>query len=147
MNNKLLNNIKTFEEYISTQPRMVSERLQTINKIIQKLAPKAVACISYGMPAYKLDGKVLIYFAAHKKHIGLYPYPSAIEAFRVVAQKYKTAKGSIQFQNEEKLPVGLITKIIKYRVGERTKRLCSRKHSFYGSGPCTVCWPGRLKNK
>lgn len=136
---------KNIKEYIEAQEKLVGERLNVINELIKKLAPKAVPAISYGMPAYNLDGKVLVYFAAHKKHIGLYPFPSTLSAFKKDTEKYKTAKGSIQFQNDEKLPVGLITKIVKYRVAEKTKKVCSRKHVFYGSGTCPVCWPGRLK--
>lgn len=138
---------KTISEYISTQPKEVGMRLEVINKIIKKLSPKAVETISYGMPAYKLDGKVLIYYAAHKNHVGLYPFPATLSKFKKDTEKYKTAKGSIQFQNDEKLPVGLITKIVKYRVAEKTKRVCSRGHVFYGPGACLVCWPRRLKVK
>lgn len=137
---------KTISEYIKAQPKDVAGRLETINKIIKKLSPKAVETISYGMPAYKLDGKVLIYYASHKNHIGLYPFPATLSKFKKDTEKYKTAKGSIQFQNDEKLPIGLITKIVKYRVAEKTKRVCSRKHVFYGSGTCPVCWPGKFKN-
>lgn len=111
---------KTIKEYISNYPKEVSSRLSTIHKIVKKLAPKAEEKISYGMPAYKMDG-VLLYFAAHKNHIGLYPYPSAMKKFELYSTQYKTAKGSIQFQNDENFPVGLITKIIKYRVNEKLK--------------------------
>lgn len=137
--------IRLISEYITSQPKETGERLEVINNIVKKLSPTAVECISYGMPAYKLEGKILIYFAAHKKHIGLYPYPSTLNAFKKESSKYKTAKGSIQFQNNEKFPVGLITKIIKYRVSEKTKKTCSRGHVFYGKTPCPICWPGKLK--
>lgn len=138
---------KNIAEYIKGQPKEVGERLRVINEIIKKTAPKAVEAISYGMPAYKLDGKVLIYYAAHKNHIGLYPFPATLSKFKKDTEKYKTAKGSIQFQNDEKLPTGLITKIVKYRTAEKTKRVCSRGHVFYSPGACLVCWPGRLKVK
>jgi uncharacterized protein YdhG (YjbR/CyaY superfamily) len=111
---------KTIKEYISNYPKEVSSRLSTIHKIVKKLAPKAEEKISYGMPAYKMDG-VLLYFAAHKNHIGLYPYPSAMKQFESYSKQYKTAKGSIQFQNDEKFPVALITKIIKFRINEKLK--------------------------
>lgn len=136
---------KTIKQYIGSFPKEVSDRLKVVDDLIKKISPESVQTISYGMPAYKLDRKILVYFAGHKNHIGLYPYPSAIEAFKKYTEQYKTAKGSIQFQNDEKFPVDLITKIIKFRIKETTKKICSRKHVFYGAGPCPVCWPGRLK--
>jgi uncharacterized protein YdhG (YjbR/CyaY superfamily) len=80
----------------------------------------AVETISYSMPAFKINKGIFVYFSAHKNHIGLYPYPSAIKAFKKETAKYKTGPGTIQFQNNEKMPVGLITKIIKFRLKEKT---------------------------
>ena len=70
------------------------------------------------MPSFTLNG-LLLYFAGHTNHIGLYPYPSAIEAFKEELSKYHTAKGSIQFPNNEPLPMSLITRIIEFRVKEK----------------------------
>ena len=69
------------------------------------------------MPAYKLNG-MLVYFAAHTNHIGLYPMASGIEAFQKELSAYKSAKGSVQFPNDKPLPTKLITNIIKFRVKE-----------------------------
>ncbi|MFZ2522187.1 MAG: DUF1801 domain-containing protein [Minisyncoccia bacterium] len=110
--------VKNIEDYIRLQPKKVASKLKIIHGIVKKLVPDVEEKISYGMPAYKLSGKILIYFSAHKNHIGLYPYPSAIKAFKKESVKYKTSTGTIQFQHSEKLPVPLITKIIKFRMSE-----------------------------
>ncbi len=105
-------------EYIAGRPKEVAARLSIIRKLIHKLAPKAEEAISYGMPAFKQDG-VLIYFCAFEKHIGFYPYPSALKEFKEAAKKYKTGKGSIQFPHDEPLPIPFMTKIIKFRLKEK----------------------------
>lgn len=115
--------VKTISEYIKGQSGEVTKRLKTINELITKLAPKAVSTISYGMPAYKLNGKVLIYFAAFKNHVSIYPFPSTLEVFKKQTSNYKTSKGTIQFQNNEKLPIGLIIKIIRFRINEITRKV------------------------
>ncbi len=108
---------KTIDEYIKFYPKDVGAKIQTIREIVKKLAPKAEEKISYNMPAFKLNG-VLVYFSAHTNHIGLYPYPSAIKAFKKESVGYKTGPGTIQFPLDKKLPITLITKIVKFRVKE-----------------------------
>jgi uncharacterized protein YdhG (YjbR/CyaY superfamily) len=110
----------TVDEYIEMHPKDVANKLNAIRGIIKKNAKGVVEGIGYGMPSYKLNG-VLIYFSAHKNHIGIYPFPSAIKAFKKDAENYKTGPGTIQFQNDQKLPLGLITKIVKFRVKENLK--------------------------
>ena len=73
------------------------------------------------MPAYKLNGKPLAYFAAYEKHIGFYPTPSGTAKFTKELSKYKSGKGSVQFQLDEPIPFGLIEKIVEFRVKENTK--------------------------
>jgi uncharacterized protein YdhG (YjbR/CyaY superfamily) len=113
---------KNIDAYIKSYPQEVGKRLNVIRAIVHKLSPDVVETISYNMPAFKINGKILVYFAAHEKHIGLYPYPSAMNFFKTEAKGYKTSTGTIQFQNDEKLPIALIQKIIKYRVGEKLKK-------------------------
>jgi uncharacterized protein YdhG (YjbR/CyaY superfamily) len=86
-------------------------------RCIFSIAPDAVEKISYGMPAYTFKG-MLIYFAAHTNHIGRYPYPSAMEAFKKEVAQYRTSKGTLQFQNEKPLPLKLIAEIVSFRVKE-----------------------------
>lgn len=113
--------IKTVDEYIRTFPKEVATRLKAIRGIIKKAAPKAEEKISYGMAGYKLNG-VLIYFAGYAHHIGLYPFPSAIQAFKKELGKYNTSKGTVQFAHDKPLPIPLIRKIVKLRVKERLER-------------------------
>ncbi len=104
------------ESYIGEFPIETQEKLFEIRKIIYEEAPDAVEKISFNMPAYKLDGKILIYFAAFKKHIGIYPLAAAIELFRDKLLDYKTSKGTIQFPLNKSLPTDLIREIVRYRV-------------------------------
>jgi uncharacterized protein YdhG (YjbR/CyaY superfamily) len=110
--------IKTVDQYIRMQVPAVAQRLRAIRAIVKKSAPKAVEGIGYSMPAYKLDGKVLMYFAAMKNHIGLYALPSTQVTFKKELEKYKTSKGTVQFQHDEPLPLPLIRKIVAFRVRE-----------------------------
>lgn len=112
---------ENFEQYILSYPADIRARLQKIRSLVKKLAPDASEKISYGMPAFTLDG-MLLYFAAHTKHIGFYPFTSAIEAFREELSDYKTAKGSIQFPNNKPLPLKLISQIIEFRVNENRSK-------------------------
>ena len=105
------------DQYIQMYPEVIRNRLQKIRTVIRKAAPQAEETISYGMPAYTYNG-ILIYFGAHTRHIGLYPFPTAIVAFREELSEYKTAKGSIQFPNDKPLPLKLISQIVAFRVEE-----------------------------
>ena len=111
------NNPENFEQYTLILPEEIRERLRKIRALIIKIAPDAAEKISYGMPAFTLHG-MLLYYAAHTKHIGFYPFTTAIEAFRDELKDYKTAKGSIQFPNNKPLPLKLISQIIEFRVAE-----------------------------
>jgi len=107
----------TVQEYISGFPQEVKKRLNQIRKIVLSEAPDVQERIGYGMPYYKLNG-MLLYFAAHTAHIGLYPMPSAISEFRKELTGYVFAKGSIQFPNDKPLPLNLIRSIVAFRVEE-----------------------------
>jgi len=115
---KSLKPIVTIDEYIHSYPKDMQIMLKKMRSIIQKTSPKATELISYSMPAYKLNGKYLAYFAAFKKHIGFYPFPSGIEAFKKETEDFVTSKGGIQFPYDKPLPVALIRKILKYRIKE-----------------------------
>lgn len=112
---------KTTEEYILQFPPEIQEILKTLRKVIKESAPGAEEKISYQMPAFVLHGN-LVYFAACKNHIGFYPTPSGIDAFKNELSEYKGAKGSVQFPIEKPLPYGLISDIVKFRVAENIKR-------------------------
>ncbi len=104
--------------YIETFPENVQETLQELREIIKKNAPNSEESMSYGMPAFKLNGKPLVYFAGYKNHIGFYALPSGNEAFQQELSYYKTGKGSIQFPLEKEMPWKLIEAIVKFRVKE-----------------------------
>jgi len=107
----------TVDEYISTFPPTTKKALNQIRSVIQKAAPTAEEIISYNIPAFKLDG-MLVWYAGYKEHIGLYPRPDAITVFKKELTSYKLSKGTIQFPLDQPLPVGLITRIVKYRIAE-----------------------------
>ncbi len=114
---------KTIDLYIQSFPKDVSDKLKTFKTLTKKIAPTAVESISYGMPAYKLDGKVFVYFAGFKNHVSLFPFPSTVSKFKKEVSRYTTSKGTIQFPLNEKLPVSLITKIIKFRLHEVKEKM------------------------
>lgn len=109
---------KTVPNYIDAFPKTTQTILKKIRQIVLKAAPAAIESISYGMPAYKLNDKPLVYFAGYPKHIGLYATPTGHAAFVKELSYYKQGKGSVQFPLSEPIPFELIGKIIKFRVGE-----------------------------
>jgi len=113
---------KSTDEYISSFPAATQIILQEVRKTIKNAAPNANESISYGMPAYKLNGKALVYFAGYKYHIGFYATPTGHEEFTEELAKYKQGKGSVQFPINELMPLDLITKIVKFRVSEVLKK-------------------------
>ena len=117
-----MNNTNKIEEYIKKYPKSIQELLQEIRATIRRIAPSAEESISYGMPAYKLYGKPLVYFAAYKNHIGFYATPTGHSAFAKELSKYKQGKGSVQFPLDQAMPLYLISKIVKYRVKENLER-------------------------
>jgi uncharacterized protein YdhG (YjbR/CyaY superfamily) len=94
--------------------------LQELRDTIKKSAPQAEEVISYNMPAFKLQG-MLVWYAAYREHVGFYPRPSGIEAFKKELSVYKGAKGSVQFPIDKPLPLNLVSKIVKYRVKENSE--------------------------
>lgn len=113
---------KTTDEYIKTFPEDIRDILEQIRSTVKKTAPQAEEAIAYQMPTFKLNGKNLVHFAAFKKHIGFYPTPSGISAFKKELSAYKSAKGSVQFPINEPVPLKLIEKIVKFRVKENLQR-------------------------
>lgn len=114
------------DEYIVSFPKEIQKLLQQVRITIKKVAPQAEEAISYGMPLFKLHGR-LAYFAAHTNHIGLYPMASGITAFKKELSMYKGAKGSVQFPFDKPLPISLITMIIKFRVAENEQKAQAKK--------------------
>lgn len=113
--------MNVIDEYISQFKGETLVRLKAIKETIKTAAPDATEKISYRMPTFFLKGN-LVHFAAFKNHIGFFPGASGVEAFLSRLDGYKTSKGTIQFQNSERLPLELITEIVKFRVAENTAK-------------------------
>ena len=111
----------TIDEYIDTFPADVQGILRKIRHIIQEAAPGAVEAIAYQVPTYKLNGN-LVHFAAYKHHIGFYPTPSAIEAFKEEFSPYKGSKGAVQFPLDKPVPFDLIKRVVMFRVKESSAK-------------------------
>lgn len=118
-------NLKTIDAYIEQQPKSVQTKLKKLRTLIRKAAPKATEAIKYGMPTFVL-GKNCVFFAAYKQHIGFYPTPGPINAFKKALAGYKTSKGAIQFPIDQSIPFDLVEKIVKWRVKEMTARAKQR---------------------
>lgn len=106
---------KDIQTYIKRFPKEVQALLQLMRSTIQKTAPHASETISYAMPAFKMQ-RTLVWFAGYKKHIGFYPGNVAISTFKKEISVYKNSKGAVQFPLDEPLPIGLIKRIVKYRI-------------------------------
>lgn len=113
------------DDYINSFPEEVQSKLRQIRTVIRTNAPEAVESLSYGMPAYKENGRVLVYFAGFKNHIGFYATPAGHEEFRKELSKYKQGKGSVQFPLDQPIPYDLIGQIVEFRLEEN--RLKSKK--------------------
>ena len=108
----------SIDEYIASQPLEMQELLRKVKETIIKAAPGAVESISYAMPAFKFNGKPLVYFALNKSHLGFYATPSANIAFREDLKDYKSSKGAVQFPLDKPVPYGLIRKIVQFKIKE-----------------------------
>jgi uncharacterized protein YdhG (YjbR/CyaY superfamily) len=117
----------TIDEYIADFPTAVQAILQKMRQTIQKAAPKAEEAISYQIPAFKLNGKVLIYFAAFKNHVSVYPAPRGAAEFKDKLAKYKGGKGTVQFPFEERVPYDLIRQIVKFKLKQNLKKAAEER--------------------
>lgn len=114
---------KTVDEYIADFPSEVQERLEQIREIIFEVAPDAVEQISYRIPAYKTAGKILIYFAAFREHIGMYPALQGIPQLEKDVAKYGAGKGTLRFPHDKPLPAAVVKRLVKYRAQENTAQM------------------------
>ena len=108
---------QTIDAYIAGYPEEVQAILQLIRRTIHETAPEATEAISYRMPTFKLHGN-LVRFGAFKSHIGFYPVPSGMEAFKDELAAYKQGKGSVQFPLNKPMPLDLIRRMVEFRVQE-----------------------------
>ncbi len=109
------------DKYIAAFPKEVQEILNKLRAAIREAAPEAEETINYQIPTFTLNGN-LVHFAGFKQHIGFYPTPSGMEKFKKELAIYKGAKGSVQFPIDKPLPLGLVKRIVKFRVAENLKK-------------------------
>lgn len=113
------------DEYIAAFPDNIQALLESMRATIKAAAPDAEERISYQMPTFFLKGN-LVHFAAHKNHIGFYPTPSGIEAFKAELSEYDSSKGAVQFPIGQPLPLDLIGRMVQFRVTENLAKAASK---------------------
>jgi uncharacterized protein YdhG (YjbR/CyaY superfamily) len=114
------------DNYIAAFPEKTRDLLEQLRVAIRKAAPRAEEVISYGMPAFRLNG-ILVYFAGCKNHIGFYPTASGIRTFKDEISEYKSSKGAVRFPLDKPLPLELIAGIVAFRVTENLQKHQSKK--------------------
>jgi len=115
--------IPPVDEYLDAQPKPVRVALERVRNAIRKALPDAEETISYRIPAYRMHGRVVIYFAGWKEHYSIYPaIGGLVPAFQQELKRYKVTKGTIRFPLSEPVPVKLIEKIAKFRANAVAER-------------------------
>lgn len=114
---------KSIDEYISTFPDEIAQKLLAIKKLIKENVPSdAKETISYQIPCFKLNGKFIIYFAGYKNHTSVYPIPQGTKEFQKEIEPFVKGKGTLQFPNNKDLPISIIKNVIKYSVEANAQR-------------------------
>lgn len=115
-------NFKSIDEYISTFPDEIANKLEAVRKIIKNELPDATETISYQIPCFKQNGKYVIYFAGYKNHLGIYPIPPGDKDFQKKIEPFVKGKGTLQFSNDKDLPTEIIKEVIKHSLEANLKR-------------------------
>jgi uncharacterized protein YdhG (YjbR/CyaY superfamily) len=114
---------KTIDEYLAAVSPDKRAALEKLRKTIKAAAPKAEECISYGLAAFRLDGRVLVYFGASTNHCAFYPGSAATVAdYKHELKGYETSKGTIRFPADKPLPASLVRKLVKARIAENAAK-------------------------
>jgi uncharacterized protein YdhG (YjbR/CyaY superfamily) len=109
---------KTIDQYLARVPDDKRRALAKLRKDIKAAAPRAEECISYRIPAFRLDGRVLVWFHAAAKHCSFFPGAYPIQACKTALKKYVTSKGTIRFSPDEPLPASLVKKLVNARISD-----------------------------
>ena len=117
----------TIDAYIAAFPPEVQALLQQIRQVIHKAVPSLGETISYGIPTFTLNGKYLVYTAAHKKHIGLYPAPMGVAEFQEAVARYGGGKGTLKFPFDQPMPFDLIRNIVQFRAKEQAVKAAAKQ--------------------
>jgi uncharacterized protein YdhG (YjbR/CyaY superfamily) len=111
---------QTIDEYLATAKPDQRRTLAKLRKTIHAVAPKVEECISYGIPAFRLNGRSLVYFGAWANHCSFYPGSSTtLKKFRADLKGFQITKGTIRFSPNEPLPISLVKKLLKARIAEK----------------------------
>src|SRR5882724_12594736 len=114
---------RTIEEYLAGVSADQQIALEKLRKIIHAVAPKVEECISYGIPAFRLNGRSLVFFGAWANHCAFYPGSSnALRKFRDELRNFQTSKGTLRFSPDKPVPVALVKKLLKARIAENSAR-------------------------
>ena len=120
--------MKTIDEYIETFAPEIQKTLNEIRNFIKKEVPEATEKISYGMPAFFMNGN-LVHFAAFKDHYSFFPSPSGIDdSFEKELAQYHTGKGTLRFPIDKPIPWEIIQKVVQFRVNQNLNKLKNKKH-------------------
>ena len=111
--------VEDFLTHLSSDKRAALEKLR---RTIRAVVPKAEECISYGVPSFRLGGKLLVAYGAGAKHCAFYPGAHPIEVHKDELKAYSTSKGTIRFPADSPLPVGLVRKLVKTRMAQHVKK-------------------------
>ena len=117
----------TIDAYLAAFPPEVQALLQQIRQVIHNTIPNLGETISYSMPTFTLNGKYLVYIAAHKKHIGLYPAPTGVEEFHEAVALYGGGKGTLKFPLNKPMPFDLIRSIVRFRAKEQAEKAAAKQ--------------------
>jgi uncharacterized protein YdhG (YjbR/CyaY superfamily) len=114
---------KTIDEYLADVNADHRDALQKLRKTIHAVAPKAEECISYGIPAFRLNRRSLVFFGAWANHCAFYPGSSAtLKKLRNELRDFQTSKGTLRFSPDKPVPVALVKKLLKARIAENNAR-------------------------
>lgn len=116
----------TIDEFLAALPHDKRPALEKLRRDIRSAAPHAEECISYGVPAFRLDGKMLVAFGAAARHCSFYPGAQPIKAHRSALKNYETSKGTVRFPADKPLPAALVRKLVKSRMIEHAHKKVSR---------------------
>lgn len=108
----------SIDEYIESFSGQTKDRLMEMRQIVRELLPDAQERISYNMPSYLVDAKIIVYFAGFKDHIGMYPGKTQNDAYNDLAAQYASGKSTARFPNNEPLPKNIIAAYIQVRLAE-----------------------------
>ncbi len=109
----------TIDDYLARVSSDQRAALNRLRKAIRAAAPRAEECISYQLPAFRLDGRMLVWFGAGANHCAFYP-GAVVQAFKRELLDYKTSKGTIRFQPDHPIPAALVRKLVRARIAQRS---------------------------